>query len=204
MLFMRQNLNHERDFHVFGNTCPATFAPRSIPAENRRMIGIRRCLALLLLTTPLFAQLPFNQFVVFGDSLSDNGNLYYGTSLLGIPTPAPPQYTTGEFTDGADSVPSTKTPLGLWIEQLATAWNLPVPQPFVKNGLNYATASAQTGNNPAYSPSLLSVPWSSDQVSLFLKSNPAAPANYLYVFWCGANDVLNGASPATAAAMAML
>src|ERR1700685_4277915 len=109
------------------------------------MIGFLRRLALFLIAVPLFAQLPFHQFAVFGDSLSDNGNLYYGTSLLGIPTPGPPQYTTGEYTDGPDSVPSTLGPLGLWIEQLARQMNLPTPQPFTRGGLNYATASAQTG-----------------------------------------------------------
>lgn len=164
------------------------------------MVRLLRGAALLLLSAPLYAQLPFNQIAVFGDSLSDNGNLYYGTSLLGLPTPGPPQYATGEYTDGANSVPSTKAPLGLWIEQLAASLSLPVPQPFSKGGLNYAVASAQTGSNPAYSPSLLSIPWSTDQVGIFLKSTPAAPANYLYAFWCGANDVLNGASATAAAA----
>src|SRR5579883_1964331 len=166
----------------------------------RGMVRLLRGAALLLLSAPLYAQLPFNQIAVFGDSLSDNGNLYYGTSLLGLPTPGPPQYATGEYTDGANSVPSTKAPLGLWIEQLAASLSLPVPQPFSKGGLNYAVASAQTGSNPAYSPSLLSIPWSTDQVGIFLKSTPAAPANYLYAFWCGANDVLNGASATAAAA----
>src|SRR5580658_6663852 len=51
--------------------------------------------AFFLLSLPAFAQIPFTHFVVFGDSLSDNGNLYYGTSLLGLPTPGPPSYATG-------------------------------------------------------------------------------------------------------------
>src|SRR5580693_8597038 len=100
-----------------------------------------RRIALFLLAAPLFAQIPFTEFVVFGDSLSDNGNLYAGTSLLGVPTPGPPMYATGEYTDGANSVPATTGPLGLWIEQLAGLMNLPVPQPFEKGGLNYAVAS---------------------------------------------------------------
>ena len=89
--------------------------------------------------------------------------------------------------------------MGLWIEQLAAGLNLPVPQPYPKGGLNYATASAQTGSNPAYSPLKPTVPWSTDQVKAFLKSNPVAPANHLYTFWCGADDLLNGASATTAA-----
>ncbi len=68
--------------------------------------------SLVLLAAPLFAQqLPFNQLVVFGDSLSDNGNLYAATKAFGLPTPGPPMYATGEYTDGANSVPSTTAPL---------------------------------------------------------------------------------------------
>lgn len=158
-----------------------------------------RGIVFLLFSISAFAQLPFKQLVVFGDSLSDNGNFYAGTSLLGVPTPAPPQYATGEFTDGVNSVPSTTSPLGLWIEQLAPKLNVAVPQPFAKGGLNYATASAHTGSNPAF-PGALAVPYSTDQVNEFLKATPAPPADYLYVFWCGAEDILNGGSPSVAAA----
>jgi len=155
---------------------------------------------LFLLSASLFGQVPFRQFVVFGDSLSDNGNLFAGTTLLGDPTPAAPQYATGEYTDGVNSVPSTSSPLGLWIEQLARGLSLPVPQPFAKGGLNYATASALTGSNPAYSPTKPSIPWTTDQLNLFLKANPTPSVNSLYIFWCGANDILAGVSPSVAVA----
>ena len=157
-------------------------------------------LSLLFLAAPLFAQIPFNRFVVFGDSLSDNGNLYFGTSLLGEPQPGPPLYATGEYTDGTNSIPSTSGPLGLWIEQLAAIMNLPVPQPYVKSGTNYAVASALTGTNPAFSPGTLSVPYLTDQLNLFLAANRTPPVNALYVFWGGGNDILGGLSPATAVA----
>jgi uncharacterized protein (TIGR03437 family) len=159
-----------------------------------------RRLAIFFVSIPLFAQAPFTQFVVFGDSLSDNGNFLFGSTLLGDPQPVPPQYADGEYTDGTNSVPSTSSPLGLWIEQLATGMHLPVPQPYAKGGLNYAVASAQTGKNPAFSPTSPSVPWSTDQVNLFLATEHTAPANYLYTFWCGANDLFAGVSPATAVA----
>ena len=115
-------------------------------------------LALFLVSVSLFAQVPFTQFVVFGDSLSDNGNLYVGThsARRGSTGPVPPMYATGEYTDGTNSVPSTSGPLGLWIEQLATKMNLPVPQPFAQGtgGTNFAVASALTGINPSYSPAV--------------------------------------------------
>ena len=155
--------------------------------------------ALFFLSVPLFAQIPFTQFVVFGDSLSDNGNLYIGTSLLGAPQPGPPMYATGEYTDGVNSVPSTSGPLGLWIEQLAAKMNLLVPQPFLKGGTNYAVASALTGKNPAFSPTTPSVPYLTDQLNLFLSMNRTLPVNALYVFWGGSNDILGGMDAATAA-----
>ena len=154
--------------------------------------------ALFFLSVPLFAQIPFTQFVVFGDSLSDNGNFYAGTSLLGVPQPGPPLYATGEYTDGTNSIPSTSGPLGLWIEQLATIMNLPVPQPYAKGGTNYAVASALTGTNPAFSPTTLSVPYLTDQLNLFLAANRTPPVNALYAFWGGSNDILGGGAPATA------
>ncbi len=155
--------------------------------------------ALFFVSVPLFAQIPFTQFVVFGDSLSDNGNLYIGTSLLGVPQPGPPMYATGEYTDGVNSVPSTNGPLGLWIEQLAQKMNLLVPQPFLKGGTNYAVASALTGKNPAYSPATPSVPYLTDQLNLFQSMNRTPPVNALYVFWGGSNDILGGMDAASAA-----
>ncbi len=118
--------------------------------------------------------------------------------MLGIPTPAPPSYATGEYTDGTASVPATTGPLGLWIEQLATKMNLPVPQPFLKGGTNYAVASAHTGGDPGYSPTSLSVPYITDQLNIFLTANHTPPVNALYTFWGGADDILAGASAATA------
>jgi uncharacterized protein (TIGR03437 family) len=156
------------------------------------------CAALFFLSVPLFAQIPFTQFVVFGDSLSDNGNLYAGTSLLGVPQPGPPLYATGEYTDGTNSIPSTSGPLGLWIEQLAAKMNLPVPQPFAKGGTNYAVASALTGTNSAFSPTTLSVPYLTDQLNLFLSTNRTPPVTALYSFWGGSNDIRAGLDPAIA------
>ncbi|MGH9640622.1 MAG: hypothetical protein ACRD3Y_11200, partial [Bryobacteraceae bacterium] len=57
-----------------------------------------------------------NQLVVFGDSLSDDGNALYleneyknvfGNYPPGVAVPLPPNYTTGKFTDGPDTTPAT-------------------------------------------------------------------------------------------------
>jgi hypothetical protein len=87
---------------------------RDLTRYNGRMFrrsGLFLFSLAVLLSIPVFSQVPFTQFVVFGDSLSDNGNLYYGTSLLGVPQPGPPMYATGEYTDGTNSVPP---PACLW------------------------------------------------------------------------------------------
>lgn len=166
----------------------------------RRSAGLSALL--LLVSVPLLAQIPFSKLVVFGDSLSDTGNLYFATSLFGRPTPAPPGYTTGEYTDGPDSVPSTNGPVGLWVEQLAQKMGLPAPKPFATGaGLNYAVAGAQTGHDPAYTlGSRTQVPWTADQVNIFQAAVASIPSDALYVFWCGSNDILN--NPGTAAAAA--
>jgi uncharacterized protein (TIGR03437 family) len=156
--------------------------------------------ALLLLAVPLLGQVPFSQMVVFGDSLSDNGNLYIGTTRIGFPQPGPPLYTKGEYTDGPDSVPGTSKFVGLWEEQLAKLLNVPVPQPFLAGGTNFAVATALTGKDPSFSLLTPSIPYLTDQVNVFLGATPTPPVNALYAFWGGSNDILGGLDPLTAAA----
>src|SRR5450432_305937 len=69
---------------------------------------------------------PFSNVVVFGDSLSDTGNVaHVAESDFGLRYPGPLfNYTDGRFTDGADTTPGVPlTPngavLGVWHEQLA-------------------------------------------------------------------------------------
>jgi phospholipase/lecithinase/hemolysin len=137
-----------------------------------------RFLALLALISPLAIASPIgtvNQLVVFGDSLSDNGNAAIAAASLGIPFP-----------------PLSNGPL--WIDQLAAKLSLPDPQPFLAltGGTNYAIATAQTGSN-----ALSGV---SDQLALFAGAHLAGlPADALYTFWAGANDVFNGGNPVLAA-----
>ena len=137
-----------------------------------------RLLALLALISPLAIASPIgtvNQLVVFGDSLSDNGNAAIAAASLGIPFP-----------------PLSNGPL--WIDQLAAKLSLPDPQPFLAltGGTNYAIATAQTGSN--------ALSGISDQLALFAGAHLGSlPADALYTFWAGANDVFNGANPVLAA-----
>ena len=137
--------------------------------------------------------LPFNQLVVFGDSLSDVGNLALATKGTStISPPLPPYDTAGEFTDGPDTNPSTSI-IGVWVQQLNNNFlhgnnvGFSPLTPSLSGGTDYAFGGAVTGS--AATP-----PGMADQVNSFLVANQIAPANNLYVFWGGANDILDAAS----------
>src|SRR5215831_11872170 len=100
--------------------------------------SLRVVLAGIILCSAAQAAL-FSQFVVFGDSLSDNGNAFIGT---GGAIPAPPLYTVGRFTDGSDTSP-TGTPGGIWHEVLSGLLGEPVSTPFLAGGTNFAVGGAK-------------------------------------------------------------
>lgn len=137
-----------------------------------------RLLAFFSLLAPIALAGPIgsvNQLVVFGDSLSDNGNAAIYAASMGIPFPV--------IANGP-----------LWIDQLAAKLSLPDPQPFLAGtgGTNYAVATGQTGSN-----GLSGV---TDQLAFFAATHPGgAPATALYTFWAGSNDIFNGGNPVTAA-----
>jgi outer membrane lipase/esterase len=148
-----------------------------------------------------------NNLVVFGDSLSDDGNALFlldqfknitGFYPPNVAVPLPPNYTTGKFTNGPDTNPAATTgPQGLWIDQFASKMGLSQPQASYLGGSNYATGSAQTGHNAAFP---IGVPYLQDQLGLFSAAHPAsAPADSLYVFWAGADDLFAGGSGTAAA-----
>ena len=136
----------------------------------------------VLLSSANCAQLPFDQFVVFGDSVSDTGN---------IPSGGPPGYTAGAFTDGPDTTPST-TIQGVWHQQLAQDLGIPQATASTAGGTNFAYYAAVTSSND---PTYLSL---QTQVNQYLGRGQTS-ANSLYLFWGGANDVTNLA-PSTNAA----
>jgi len=75
-------------------------------------------------TTALAQVRDYNRIVVFGDSLSDTGNVAHLTfAKYGVPVPSPigGNYTLGRFTDGYDTVPAAQNYFGVWLEQLSTS-----------------------------------------------------------------------------------
>jgi phospholipase/lecithinase/hemolysin len=157
--------------------------------------------AAFLLSAFFFASIcvhadPIDQLVVFGDSLSDNGD-----AAIALGGTLPGNYAPNAFTDGSTTTPATSGPFGLWSDQLAADLGVPDPQPFLAGGTDFAVASALTGHNSAFSAPPLpptQVPFTSDQVSLYLLTNVPSSTT-LYTFWAGANDIDSGVNPITAA-----
>ncbi|MBV8866401.1 MAG: SGNH/GDSL hydrolase family protein [Acidobacteriaceae bacterium] len=155
----------------------------------------------LLLISPLCVALAssFSSFYVFGDSLSDNGNASIALGPLfpanyGMYTFPGTSLTTSYFSDGPNTTPVAAGPQGLWVDQLAGKLGVTDPQPFLAGGTNYAVASAQTGSSPTRPQDI------GNQVAVFSTTHSSgAPSSGLYAFWGGANDILDGNSPVTAA-----
>ena len=122
---------------------------------------------------------PFSGVVVFGDSLSDSGNLALARGLPG-------------------GISATTNPDPVAAEIVATTLGLPV-LPSLAGGTNFAWIGACV--NPA-GPCLGSAPSTAAQIGqhLALSGGRAAP-HALYSLWGGANDIIAAAveGPASAA-----
>nr|AOR05753.1 carboxylesterase [uncultured bacterium] len=126
-------------------------------------------LVFMLFCTATYAQ-KVSKVVFFGDSLTDNGNLFRLVELI----PKTPPYYQGRFSNGPT-----------WAENLG--------EYFVKtNGAKYeiyayAGATAAAHNIfETLAPTLLV-----DQVARYLETNPSDDkSKVLFVFWIGANDYL--------------
>jgi phospholipase/lecithinase/hemolysin len=133
----------------------------------------------------------FSAEYVFGDSLSDVGNVYLAT---GGAEPASP-YVNGQFSNGP-----------VWAQDLAGRLGLPALTPSLAGGTDYAFGGATTGSPYTNSSA---VPNLEQQVGAFLAGNVSAPSTALYTFSIGANDLFaildgstGGLTPAQAAGAA--
>lgn len=159
---------------------------------------LRSLLLSLAVCLPLSAFAgPFSSLFIFGDSLSDTGNLSFltGGAQPGISQP----YFNGRFSDGP-----------IWVEYLATGLGLTGQAASVfSGGNNYAFAGARTGLGMS-PPGVLAQAvglWGTGDASLGLSGHSAADPNALYVVVGGGNDMRDarsavGGTAATRAAAA--
>ncbi|MFB2919866.1 MULTISPECIES: SGNH/GDSL hydrolase family protein [Aerosakkonema] len=116
----------------------------------------------------------FDKIYVFGDSQSDDGNLY---AILGGFLPPSPPYFGGRFSNGP-----------VWTEYLAPELGLPVDP-----ANNFAIGGAQTGNEDVISfEGAPPAPPLQKQVDNFVATHPVADPKALYVVYAGGNDYLVG------------
>jgi phospholipase/lecithinase/hemolysin len=122
---------------------------------------------------------PFNQLVVFGDSLSDTGNLF--KALGGLFPPSPP-YNQGRFSNGP-----------IWVDKLGADLGLS------NATLNFAVGGATSGRGNVGAqlaggllPPGVKLPGLLDEIDQFTAAagGKAVNPNALYVVWAGANDFL--------------
>jgi outer membrane lipase/esterase len=149
--------------------------------SNLRRAGALLALAAstLLAAAPAAAG-PYSSLTVFGDSLSDTGNILAAT---GGAFPMAP-YQPGRFSDGP-----------VWIDVLAAGLGLPMgATPSLLGGSNYAYGGARTGLtghplNPFSPPGVLK------QVQdVWAPAHASADANGLYVVVGGGNDMRDARS----------
>lgn len=117
-----------------------------------------------------------NKIIVFGDSLSDNGNIY---ALTNYAIPKNPPYFQGRFSNGP-----------VWIESLARSMGFNVE---IKDQFSvYAYAGAWgTDNPPSEEMALVNLAW---EVSEYLgtEASQGIHPQSLIVLWIGSNDYLSG------------
>ncbi len=136
----------------------------------KKMIGI--VFGLLLVVCSFAANKRFDTMVIFGDSMSDTGNLY---RFMWNKLPISPPYYQGRFSNGP-----------LWIEQLYSTY---YPQDYVDGFQNYAVGGA--GAVFSYKQNL---PFTLGiEVNDYLYWNTYGKKDTtLYTIWIGANNYLNG------------
>jgi phospholipase/lecithinase/hemolysin len=147
--------------------------------------------------------LDYTSIVVFGDSLSDTGNVADLTEAkYGFRIPGPiADYTDGRFTDGADTEPQAQNYLGVWIEQFAASLpSKPEVKASLDGGTDYAYGFAFTGSGTsvftfnATDDLFVNVDNIGKQITDYLATHPKINDKTLFVVWGGANDLLNATS----------
>jgi len=127
----------------------------------------------------------FSQLYVFGDSVSDSGNVFNATGGM---IPASPPNFNGRYSNGPNWVDYLGNELGLQ-PTLVTNLNTTIPT----QGINFAFGGSGSGLGNVVAPDA-PLPGILGQVNLFTQSlmanNQTADPNALYAVWTGGNDLL--------------
>ena len=156
----------------------------------------------------------FSQIVLFGDSLSDTGNVRDRTNARSGGFVDYPSHTfnfsNGRFTNDNGTNPSSTIYAGVWHEQLAlTFLGLPPAAHSLGGGTNYAFGGATT-NNGTHEEVAVSTPFGDITITVddmgkqmddYLAAHVVDP-NALYLVWGGGNDLRNDDSAANVTATA--
>ena len=176
-------------------------------------MGIRKFLSVaIFLATPILvnAQAPtFTQVIVFGDSLSDDGNIAHRVrDTIGFSYPSSNfNYSDYRFTDDTNTSPAANLYVGTWHEQLEkTFLGLAVAKNSLDGGTDYAFGGATTKNgtqdrtiinNPfpfGGGDFTITIDNMGKQINDYLASHAADP-NALYILWGGGNDLFDDYRP---------
>ena len=183
---------------------------RPIPFLIKGIImGIRKLLSVaIFLATPILvnAQAPvFTQVIVFGDSLSDDGNIAHrARDTVRFSYPGSNfNYSDYRFTDDTNTSPAANLYVGTWHEQLEkTFLGLAVAKNSLDGGTDYAFGGATTKdgtqdrtiiNNPfpfGGGDFTITIDNMGKQINDYLASHAADP-KALYVLWGGGNDLFD-------------
>jgi phospholipase/lecithinase/hemolysin len=130
--------------------------------------------AIRVAPTTAAPSLPYSAMYVFGDSLSDTGNVSLATFGL---VPVSPPYADRSFSNGP-----------VWAQDLAQSIGLPALKPNLAGGTDFAYGGAETGQTPVHALNVTDLP---SQYAQFLTQVPTPQAGALYAIWIGMNDVLD-------------
>jgi thermolabile hemolysin len=147
---------------------------RMASATQKRFRSSAFALTLVLLFVRTVAAAPFSSLFVFGDSLSDVGNISQTT--LGT-TPGQ-YYSNGRFSNGP-----------VYAESLATGLGLPSITRSAAGGNDFAYGGAQTTGTGGLEGFFIRD--IDEQVTQFLSSR-TANATSLFLIFAGANDLIGG------------
>ncbi len=145
-----------------------------------------------LMLSPKAMASNFSQFYIFGDSLSDTGNVFNASGGLENPQsafPPSPPYAPGRFSNGDIWVDFVGDEIGLNPTTIPQQGNIPT------QGVNFAIGGSSSGLENAF-PEGAGLPGILGQVGLFTQTlqatNQQADPNALYAVWGGGNDYIFG------------